>query len=196
VGREGRKNAHQAKPCRPPGRSDAGEAREIPPHESPATDETRIRPSAKMTDRSSGRDDKAPRRPPELRNPIPTPTPPPRRQANSRSPQHPSPTIVVERPFPVPAGPRLSDLAAAIRPMPRPSHLGPRALADRCASRWPASDPLDSPTAYTATLTKSDLRLTAGDHSRPRKIRNLCTVAERSALAANSDFGPFTYQCR
>ena len=28
VGRKGRKNAHQAKPCRPPGRSDAGEARD------------------------------------------------------------------------------------------------------------------------------------------------------------------------
>ncbi len=77
-----------------------------------------------MTDRSPGRDAKAPRRPTELRNPIPTS--PPRHQADSRSSQTPSPTIVIEPPIHVPAGPRPSDLAPAARSASRLSQLGLR----------------------------------------------------------------------
>jgi len=62
--------------------------------------------------------------PPEIRNRIPTSRP--RHQADSRSSQTPSPTIVIEPPIHVPAGPRPFDLAAAPRSVSRPSQRRPR----------------------------------------------------------------------
>ena len=174
MGREGRKNAHQAKPCRPSGRSDPGGAPEF----------SRMNPQPRMkhgrnTDLTICQNDRPNAKPRRQRDSPSHRTQKPDPDTATTSPSQfplapkPSPTIAVEPPFHLPAEPRPLDLAPAPQSVSRQANCAPDFLRGFMGTPAPCHGPLKPPAPHTAAIPTYGRQATMRP---PEKIQNFARL--------------------